>query len=125
MEKFQVNVGGIPELQNLVLDHGIKLGYKLSHRESFIDKTLKYFQFAYFNDNCITYCNHLFNVDKCKEISLVEFLQMKKQRIVKLKLNNDYEAVITQDGIKVGCQTFSFNKFDELVEAVKSFRTPQ
>jgi hypothetical protein len=34
-----------------------------------------------------------------------------------------YDAVVSEDGIKVGCQTISFEKFDELVKAVNKIRS--
>jgi hypothetical protein len=42
-----------------------------------------------------------------------------------IKVNNitkDYDATVTSQGIEVGCQLVSFDKFDELVEAVKQFK---
>jgi hypothetical protein len=37
----------------------------------------------------------------------------------------DYSAEVTEDGIKVGCQTIKFDKFDELVKLVKEFKEEQ
>jgi len=34
----------------------------------------------------------------------------------------DYSAIICREGIKVGCQTISFGKFDEIVEGVKKYK---
>lgn len=35
----------------------------------------------------------------------------------------EYTAVINDDGINVGCQTISFEKFDEVAKAVKEYRS--
>lgn len=37
-------------------------------------------------------------------------------------LTKDYHATISSDGIAVGCQLITFEKFDELVELVSEFR---
>jgi len=39
-----------------------------------------------------------------------------------MKLTDDYNATVTEDGIVVGCQTISFKKLDELVNFVKNRR---
>lgn len=39
-----------------------------------------------------------------------------------MKLTNDYDAEVTDDGIKVGCQLITFDKFDELAKLVKNNR---
>jgi hypothetical protein len=41
---------------------------------------------------------------------------------VKVKLNDEYEAVVDAHGIKVGCQTFALKKVDELVQAIKKVK---
>lgn len=42
--------------------------------------------------------------------------------LVEVKLNKEYSAVLTKDGIEVGCQKFTYEKLDELVNASKEFR---
>ncbi len=44
----------------------------------------------------------------------------KKNRIVENV--GDYTAEITENGIEVGCQTIPFEKFQEIVEAVKAVK---
>lgn len=39
-----------------------------------------------------------------------------------MQLTNNYEAEVTKDGITVGCQEITFEKFDELSELVKQVR---
>lgn len=40
-----------------------------------------------------------------------------------IQLNSKYTARITDEGVKVGCQTFEFKKVLELAEAVKKFQS--
>ncbi len=42
--------------------------------------------------------------------------------VEEVKLNNEYNAVVSTQGIKVGCQEFSFEKLDELVKTASKFR---
>lgn len=41
---------------------------------------------------------------------------------IKLKLNDEYLAIVSKEGITVGCQKFSIEKFKELQEAVEKVR---
>jgi len=40
----------------------------------------------------------------------------------KMKLTDDYDAVVADTGIRVGCQTISFEKFEELNELVTEYK---
>jgi hypothetical protein len=40
-------------------------------------------------------------------------------REIEVKLNNEYIAVVSKDGVKVGCQTFGLEKIEELAKALK------
>ncbi len=42
-----------------------------------------------------------------------------EHQIISVKLNDDYTAILSHDGIKVGCQTFPLSVIDELVKAKK------
>jgi len=42
--------------------------------------------------------------------------------LVEVQLNSEYKAVLSKDKIKVGCQEFTYDKLDELVNASKKFR---
>ncbi len=39
-----------------------------------------------------------------------------------VKLSEDYVATVDNGGIHVGCESFSFDKFDELKKTVKKFK---
>ena len=39
-----------------------------------------------------------------------------------VRLSDDYTAEVTPEGVKVGCQTFSFEVMDELFKAVEEVR---
>lgn len=54
----------------------------------------------------------LFNTEICKRILAK-----------KVVLNSEYSAEITDAGIRVGCQNFSFAAFDKLAVAIKEFRS--
>jgi len=43
--------------------------------------------------------------------------------IPKVRLNDKLEAEITSEGIQVGCQTISFDAFNELKKAVKKLKS--
>lgn len=45
-----------------------------------------------------------------------------KQTAITFDLTDDYQAVISKDSIQVGCQTISYEKFDELTEIVNKLR---
>jgi hypothetical protein len=51
---------------------------------------------------------------------IVEILSLSNQKIVEKV--GEYKAVISPNGIKVGCTTISFEKFDEIAAAVKEVR---
>lgn len=50
-------------------------------------------------------------------------LVRRKKAPVTMKLTKDYDAVISEDDIKVGCQTITFEAFDKLVKAVNKMRS--
>jgi hypothetical protein len=64
--------------------------------------------------------------DDYPEISLSEMIEKIISAPFKesftIQLTNDYEAEVTKDGITVGCQKITFEKFDELCELVKQAR---
>lgn len=39
-----------------------------------------------------------------------------------LQLNNEYDAVLTKDGVKVGCQMIPFDKVRELAKLVEEYK---
>lgn len=43
----------------------------------------------------------------------------KKEYLDKIKLNNEYNAVVTADGVKVDCQDFTFEAIEGLYNAVQ------
>ena len=42
---------------------------------------------------------------------------------VEVSLNDEYTATVTSEGVKVGCQTFSLDKIEELVQAAKKVKS--
>jgi hypothetical protein len=51
----------------------------------------------------------------------VQFVR-KAPKTEKVTLTKDYDAVVSKDDIKVGCQTITFKAFDELASAVAKMR---
>jgi hypothetical protein len=49
-------------------------------------------------------------------------LVRKAPKTEKVTLTKDYDAVVSKDDIKVGCQTITFKAFDELASAVAKMR---
>lgn len=57
----------------------------------------------------------------CKLITLEELFAFNFKADIEVKLNDQYTAVINENGVLVGCQTFSFDKVEELYKAVKQY----
>lgn len=54
------------------------------------------------------------------QISTDELLSVEAIKRKTVRLNDEYEAIVSSDGtIKVGCQTFSHNIIKDLAEAIK------
>jgi hypothetical protein len=43
-------------------------------------------------------------------------------KVVEVKLNSEYTAVVSPDGVKVGCQMFELDKVQELANAIKKVK---
>lgn len=85
-------------------------------------ETISYEWFCFYLDKDITGSNKpVESVPVVELYDLMEVLENAKKRMV--KLNEEYTAQITKDGIKVGCQTISFEAFENLVKAVKEFKS--
>lgn len=120
INKFQVNVGGFTELQNLVLDHAKKLGYPVNIT-TLVKTYAKYYQFNLFKIKEITYSGAIYDEENLEEISIVEFLNIKV--VQKVQLTHNSLAIIDNNGITITRNgTFSFEKLNELVEAAKTFK---
>lgn len=55
-------------------------------------------------------------------IHVLQLVRRKKVPVT-MKLTKDYDAVISEDDIKVGCQTITFDTFDKLVKKVNKMRS--
>ncbi len=42
--------------------------------------------------------------------------------LAKVQISDEYNAIVTKEGIQVGCQKVTFERFDELAAAVKRVR---
>jgi len=67
-------------------------------------------------------------VPSCSElpyITLNDLFLGKPAPVWKMQLTDEYEAVVLTEGVKVGCQTISFDKFDALNILVDKYRLSQ
>lgn len=55
-------------------------------------------------------------VSEPKFIDCLLYIVREKNKTQHIKLNDEYEAVCNEDGIKVGCQEFDWDILDKLVE---------
>jgi len=122
MEKLKtVQTGGNVELSKIVYERLVELGYCFKSDTadySYIAKA-----YCLYPEGYLAYCAS----DKIygDKISIDDVLFTNKYRLVKpekVVLTDEYTAVIDKTGIKVGCQSFSFEKFDELAASVKKIR---
>lgn len=51
---------------------------------------------------------------------ILQYLETRKN--VSIPITRDYDAVISKEGIQVGCQKIQWKDFDKLVAATKKFR---
>ncbi len=63
---------------------------------------------------------------QCENLGFGQFVEglfeiFTKPKTVEVVLNKEHTAVISKDGIKVGCQTFPMDVIDKLVEGRKEF----
>jgi hypothetical protein len=61
----------------------------------------------------------LYDIRNFKIRDWEEYIEILK---IEVELNDEYTAVVDIEGVVVGCQTFSLEKFDELAKAVKKVR---
>lgn len=62
--------------------------------------------------------------EKSKDMDLMSWkyavpVPEKRFEDITIKLNDEYEAVVSEEDVTVGCQSFSFKKVEELYQAVK------
>lgn len=57
-------------------------------------------------------------VKKLKDI----LIKYEKRKEIKVTLNSQYIAIVKKDHVKVGCQTFSFEKVEELYNAIEEYK---
>lgn len=60
------------------------------------------------------------NPDRSEEVSVQTFVELMRKVARKeesVKLNDKHTAIVTKDGVKVGCQDFPLSVIDDLVEA--------
>lgn len=101
-----------------VQEHVFKLGYNWASggsKPNYLNR-----KFLMIKDSCLRYFDSEteFNNSPLKEISITDFLRI-KDKTVRVRLNSAYEAIVNSKEVKVGCQTFSHDKVQKLLNAVK------
>lgn len=61
------------------------------------------------------------NSDYQKYVDIEEFMNLATNFLI--KLNDKYSALVTKDGVKVGCQIFPLEIIDKLAEAKKKLES--
>lgn len=104
------------------------LGYKHWDRLT-LDKLIgRYFQEKYHwvvirNDKTIEGNKNYF--DKFKTITLQELFDLEQPETITVKLNDSHSAIVSKDGIKVGCQSFTHDSIKELWLACEKMKGQQ
>ena len=91
--------------------NSIAIKYKGTSNSSMVDIYLKDHEF----------CVAVESKDGVKSYP-VEWLELAKKQSIELKLNETYTAVISDAGIKVGCQTFPLSLAQELLDKVNEYK---
>lgn len=102
-------------LHNAIVEHAKDLGYKTDY----LKMGYEFFVF-YDTKEAYSFRGSLENIFENHVVSLEYFFNIKAP--TRVVLNEKYTAEITPEGIKVGCQTFSFETLKELYNAVKVFK---
>lgn len=62
------------------------------------------------------------NVITFKELSTIpKWVENAIKKVTTFKISKDYDAVVSLDGIQVGCQHISFSDFNKLAKIVKTY----
>lgn len=119
--KYQINTP-TPEHFKKLIKCLFSLGYKFDSFDSANDLSKRHpycYEWIIIADesNKSMSGNHSSRMDY-KTITFDEFLALEEPLIIKVKLNDGHTALVSKDGIKVGCQTFPLSIATELVAAV-------
>ena len=119
MEKFQVEIRNNPVLKKLFLEHAAKIGLKFN--KDFSTDNVHSFQVGVYSNKNVTYASSdFYKTDEYTILSMAEFLEIGARKTV--KLNEKYNAIVTKDNIKVGCQDFDPKVLNELLTAWESLK---
>jgi hypothetical protein len=118
VERSTLEVGDVVMVTHKVPDYD--LGWKCSWREGMDDAI---------GEECVVtgapYSSGVILDGKGNDyyypLQSVQFVR-KVPKTEKVTLTKDYDAVVSKDDIKVGCQTITFKAFDKLAEAVAKMR---
>lgn len=99
------------------------IGYKSDNAQTAIEYVQKHgfrYPWTVVNPVIKMFSGNLNKWDRSKTITFNELLEFDSRPIVEVRLNADYLATVSCDGIKVGCQTFPLSVAQELLNAVES-----
>lgn len=84
------------------------------------DSSVPIFLLDYDNKKCSSFFSEYVVAKRCSRISFEEMVNLLETR-ASLKLNSEYTAVINKvdKTVTVGCQTFTFDKIQELASKLK------
>lgn len=113
----QVDTGTDSLFREAIVERAKKLGFQLYTPDSLN------FQWLYFYRD-FDICGDSKKDTTTRVVTLSELFPFLESlcAVEKVKLNEEYSAEVTKNGITVGCQTFSFEVFDELALAVAKMR---
>lgn len=130
MKDFQIKVTNLT--RDMVLARLMQLGFTFSTNEfTTLEKVKKFYSHTlwtllFYQEEAGVIHGSVNDNVRLPNLSLDELFSdsfvYKPFETIQVILNKDYVAKVSEDDIRVNCQTFSFEKFDELANAVKKAR---
>ena len=109
-KRFKLNNTN-PAIQKMVIDTLRSSGINVWHGTKEYDKEYPY---LYWDGEMLTQ-----SYNDSDLLGLEEFMaEFAKKASIRVKLNDSYTATVHEDGIEVGCQSFSHSVIEELAEAI-------
>lgn len=78
--------------------------------------------YVYIKDNKVLNQNNSSDMIRVQDLNVSLWELYTGPAPVEVKLSKDYTAILSNTGIKVGCQDIPYSKLDEIVNASKKFR---
>ncbi len=123
---YQFVINRNSTLARAVYDRLVVLGYRTSSGAD-ITNSLSMYGGSIWDDGTICYAGTSSKVKTAPDLDFHKLFNTEEYRFarpVSIVLTKDYTAEVSKDGIRVGCQLFTFEKFDELAKAVQQIKNP-